>query len=171
MHGAWLSPESHKRACYILTESRYLLARATQIARLAGAEVRAPWVDVQAAAPRITGIHGQLARLALAQHVHEDALDTLLMELVVLAEADQVFQQSFLLDLRADIADLHRAPVWLAGDQAVGLEQVRYQRLFDRPVLLVSLEQLRRRRVRVDLDVEPVQQRAFEFSHLDGAEI
>ena len=87
MHLAWLSPKTHKRASNILTEIRCLLARATQIARLAGAEVGPPWIDVQAAAPRVACIHGQLARLALAQHVHENALHTLLVEFIVLAEA------------------------------------------------------------------------------------
>jgi hypothetical protein len=78
-----------------------LLTRGAQVRRFAGAEIGAPGIDVQAAAPGVARVHGQLVRLALAQDVGEDALDALLVEFVVLAEADQVFQQAFLVDLRA----------------------------------------------------------------------
>jgi hypothetical protein len=51
-----------------------------------------------------------LLRFALAQDVHEDALDALLVEFVVLAEADQVAQQAFLVDLRAGRNGSARCP-------------------------------------------------------------
>src|SRR6185369_2324335 len=87
-------------------------------------KIGAPWVDIKAAPTGISGVHRQMLRLALAKYVRKDALDALLMELIMLPETDQVLEQALLVDLRADIADLHAAPVRLAGDQAVRLEQV-----------------------------------------------
>ena len=58
-----------------------------------------PGVDVQAAAPRVACVDGQLDRLAAAPDVHEDALHALLMKLVVVAKADDVAQQPGLVDL------------------------------------------------------------------------
>src|SRR5471032_2573884 len=142
------------------------LARAAQVGRPdAGAEVAAPRVDVQAAAPRVAGVHGQLLRRALAQDVGEDALDALFVELVVLAEADQVAQQAFLVDLRAAVMDLHAGPVGLAGHQAVRFKQVGQQLLFDRRLVGPGLEQAGIGAVFIDLDVEAVQQHAFQLAH------
>src|SRR5881398_2003616 len=66
------------------------LPRRAQIRRFAGAEIGAPGIDVQAAAPGVAGVDGKLLGFAVAQDVGKDALDTLLVKLVVLAEADQV---------------------------------------------------------------------------------
>ena len=67
--------------------------------------------------------------MAVTQDIHEDAFDTLLVKLVVVAEPDQVLQQAFLIDLRTDVVNLHAAPVRLAGNRAVGFEQVAVQAL------------------------------------------
>ena len=48
----------------------------------------------------------------------------------MVAEGNQIAQQRFAIDLAAAVAYLHRAPVRLMGDQAVGLQQVADQLLF-----------------------------------------
>ena len=92
------------------------------------------------------------------------------MKFIVLAETDQVAQQAFLFDLRADIGDLHAAPVRLAGDQAIRLEQMRHQGLFYRTIGVVRAQELGRRHVLVDLQVEAIEQGAFQLAHLERAE-
>ena len=62
--------------------------------------------------------------------VDKDPLDALLVELVVLAERDEVAQQLLPIQFRPLVADHYRAPVGLAGDQTVGFEQVAVQGLF-----------------------------------------
>ena len=42
----------------------------------------------------------------------------------MLAEADQVGQQAGVVQRTALVLDHHAAPVWLAGNRAVGLQQV-----------------------------------------------
>src|SRR2546422_274591 len=81
-------------------------------------------VDVETAAARVARVDREFDRLAAPPHIHEDALHALLVKLVVVAKAHQVLQQPLLVDLRAGVADLHAAPVGLAGDQAVAFEQV-----------------------------------------------
>src|SRR5438874_1370824 len=58
------------------------LARRTQIRRFAGAEIGTPGIDVQATAPGVAGVDGELLGFAVTQDVGKDALDTLLMKLV-----------------------------------------------------------------------------------------
>ena len=47
-----------------------------------------------------------------------------------MAERHQIAQQLFPVNFGAAILDLHRTPVRLVGDQAVGLQQMADQRLF-----------------------------------------
>ena len=144
---------------------KLLLAGVAQIGRpLCTTKVGAPWVDIKAASAGIPCIHRQVLRLALAQDVREDALDALFMELIMLAEADQVLEQAFLVDLRTVIADLHAAPIGLAGHQAIRLQQVRYQGFFHWQVVEVGFQGFRLRRIVVDLDVQAVQQMAFQLA-------
>src|SRR3546814_2689591 len=68
------------------------------------------------------------------------------MEPGVLAERDQVAQQPGTVDARAAVGEAHAGPVRLAGDRAVGLEQVRAQG-FVGDVVGVGSQELRPRRV------------------------
>ncbi len=86
-----------------------------QLARCAGA----PGVDVQPAAAGVAGVHRELGGFAARPNVHEDALDALLMKLVVVAKTHDVLQQAGLVNLRAAVGDLHTAPIGLARHQAV----------------------------------------------------
>ncbi|STQ43205.1 Uncharacterised protein [Ewingella americana] len=63
--------------------------------------------------------------------VVEDTFNTLLVKFIVIAEGNQIAQQGFTVDLRPTVLDLHRTPVGLMGDQAVGFQQVADQRLFN----------------------------------------
>src|SRR3546814_3631488 len=87
-------------------------------------------------------LHTELGRGAALQHIDEDALDAVLVEVAVLAEADQITQQAGAVDAWATIADLHAAPVRLPGDRAVRTQQVRDQRFLDHGFGIV-LQQLR----------------------------
>src|SRR5690606_37761555 len=86
-----------------------------------------PGVDVQAAAAGVAGFHRQPLRAAAGQQVDEDPLDALLVEAGVFAERDQVAQQAGAVDARAAVGDVDGGPVGLAGDRAVGLEQLAAQ--------------------------------------------
>ena len=97
-----------------------LLPAIPQIRRLfATGEIAAPMIDVQAAAPGVTGIYRQVLRFALAQQVHENPLHALFMKLVVLAKTDQIFEQPFLIDRRANIVNLNAAPIRLSGHHTI----------------------------------------------------
>lgn len=48
--------------------------------------VAAPWIDIKAAAARVTCINGERFRLTKALNVVENALNALFMELIVLTE-------------------------------------------------------------------------------------
>ena len=84
-------------------------------------------VDVQSAAAGVAGVDGQLDGFAACPDVHEDALHALLVKFVVIAKAHQVLQQTFLVNLRAAVLNLHAAPVGLAGDQTIAFEQIADQ--------------------------------------------
>ena len=88
-----------------------LLSRCANVGRQALRITCAKRVDVEPAAPRVTCIHRQLERPATRPDVHEDALDTLLMKLIVVAKTHDVLQQPLLVNWRACVADLHAAPV------------------------------------------------------------
>jgi hypothetical protein len=60
-------------------------------------------VDIQSATTNIPRIHRQLLRLQQALQVKEDALHALFVEIRVLAEADDVFQQARMIQRRATI--------------------------------------------------------------------
>ena len=60
-----------------------------------------PWIDVKPAATRVPGIHRQLERFAARPDVHEDALNTLLMEFIVIPETHDVLKQTRLVNLCA----------------------------------------------------------------------
>lgn len=53
----------------------------------------APGVDVQSTSAGVSGLHAQTGRSAACPDIHEDALHTLLMELVVIPEAHEIAQQ------------------------------------------------------------------------------
>ena len=110
-------------------------------------------------------------RLALAQDIDKDALHALLMEFIVFAETNQVAQQAFLIDLWSCIRDLHAAPVRLARYQAIRFEQVRDEFFFHRSFIQRCLQELRRRRVLGDFQVQAVEQYAIEFAHFELAKI
>ncbi|MNF53305.1 hypothetical protein D3C84_346830 [compost metagenome] len=118
-----------------------------------GFPVTAEGVDVQAPAAGIAGIDGQLLRGAEVLEIDEDALDALLVELVVLAEGDEIAQQLLPIEARAAVVDHQGSPVRLAGDQAVGLEQMAVQCLLHYVRLCGPLQQGLVKLVAVDLDV------------------
>ena len=60
-----------------------------------------PWIDVKPAATRVPCIHRQLEGFAARPDVHEDALNTLLMEFIVIPETHDVLKQTRLVNLRA----------------------------------------------------------------------
>jgi len=134
---------------------------ARQCLRVAGAKR----VDVQATAPRVAGVNRQLRGLAASPHVHEDALHTVLMKLVVIAKAHQVLQQPRLLDLWSAVADAYAAPVGLTGDQAVAFQQLAGQGFGHGLLVEVRVQQMRRRLVVAAFDVQTVQTQAIQFMH------
>ena len=77
-------------------------------------------IDIQPAAPGVTGVHRQSHRLASTLYVGEDTLHALFMKLVVHAKGDEVSQQRLMIDLWAFVVNDHAGPVRLASDQAVG---------------------------------------------------
>ncbi len=93
----------------------------------------------------------------------------MLVEFGVLAKRDHVAQQRFAVDGLAAVADLHAGPVGLAGHRAVGLEQARAQGFLDH-VAGARAQQLGRRFVGVDLDVELVYIDTVQFAHPQLAE-
>ncbi len=108
----------------------------------------------------------------MAGDVHEDALHAVLVKFVVLAKAHQVAQQAGLVDLRAAVGNLHAAPVGLAGDGAVALEQMAGERLLHGLLVKSGGEQLRRgRAVAVAGNVQPVQAQARQLLHALGAKV
>ncbi len=122
-------------------------------------------VDVQPATAGVARVHRQLDRAAARPQVHEDALHALFVELVVVAEADQVPQQAGLVDLGSAVLDAHAAPVRLPGHQAVALEQVAGERFRDGGLAMVRMQQLRGGGVVRALHVQAVQQQAVELLH------
>ncbi|MNI53467.1 hypothetical protein D3C73_1083000 [compost metagenome] len=120
----------------------------------------APRVDVQATAAGIAGFHFQPLRPAARRHLAEDALDALLVELGVLAVADQVAQQAGTIDLRAAITQADGGPVRLAGNRAVGLQQGRDQGLLHQHVGIGRQVVRLRRAIAVDVHVKTVDQLA-----------
>ena len=74
------------------------------------------WIDIQTAAPCIAGIDTQLAGLTARPNIHKNALNALLVELIVVAKADDVLQQCLLVDRLTAVADLHRSPIGLSCD-------------------------------------------------------
>jgi len=80
----------------------------------------------------------------------------------VVAERHQVAQQPVAGDARAGVADLHAGPVRLAGDRAVGLEQMRDQDLVGLELRVRGQEVGARRAVVADLDRQVVDQVAFQ---------
>jgi len=61
----------------------------------------APGVDVQSTPTCVARINAQLERLTTRPDVHEDALNTLLMKLIVISKTHDVLQQARLINLRA----------------------------------------------------------------------
>jgi hypothetical protein len=78
-------------------------------------------VDVQTPATRVASINIQLGGLAPAPNVHKHSLNALLMEFMVLSKADQIGQQSGLIDGGSCIGNANGAPIGLTRDQAVAL--------------------------------------------------
>jgi hypothetical protein len=62
-----------------------------------------PRVNVQATAPGIAGINRQLQRFAARPNVHEDALNALLMKLIVISKTHNVLKQAGLINLIARV--------------------------------------------------------------------
>jgi len=101
---------------------------------------RSPRVDVQTTTSGVTRIHLKTQRLAATCDVHEDALHTLLVKLVVVSKAHDITQQTRLINLWSGVADAHTAPVGLACDQAIAFEQVARQGFCGRRFVEVSRE-------------------------------
>ena len=83
----------------------------------------------------------------------------------MVAKTHDVLQQPFLVDLRAGVANLHAAPVGLAGHQAVAFEQVAGQHLGHRGFVKLGFEQIGRRLVAGAFHVQAVQAQAVQFVH------
>ena len=78
------------------------------------------------------------------------------MKVRMLAKAHQIRQQTGVIQCRTTIFDHHSAPVRLAGDRAVGFEQMAVDAFFDY-LGIVALEQFRARlRVITDRDVQAI---------------
>ena len=60
-----------------------------------------PWIDVESAATRVPRINRELEGFAARPDIHEDALNTLLMEFIVISETHDVLQQTRLVNLCA----------------------------------------------------------------------
>ena len=109
----------------------FLLAQQAYV-RGRGLEIAAKRVDVQTAPAHLTGVDAQGGGSAVAFDIHEHAFHTLLVEFGVVSVRDEVGEQGPAPNPRSPLADHHCRPVGLAGDRAVGFQQVRMQRLGDR---------------------------------------
>gem|GEM_PF-6611219 len=88
----------------------------------------------------------------------------------MVAKAHDVLQQALLVDCRTGVADAHAAPVGLAGDQAVALEQAAAQGLGDGRLVKGGAQQLGLGLVVLAVDVQPVQIQAVELLQWQGVE-
>ena len=110
-----------------------------QLRTFARREIAAPGIDVDAATACIACINRQALRLASSEDVEKNPFDTLFVEFLCGSQADDVLEQSFLIDLGTDVVDLQAGPVRLAGDRTVRFQKVRYQRFLDGIFFLVAL--------------------------------
>ena len=108
-----------------------LACRPYQLRAFAGSEIASPRIDIDTAPAGITGIYGKILRFARFQYVQKNPFDALFMEFIGRSQADDVFEQSLLIDLRADRMYLETGPVRLSGNGAVCLQKVGYQRFLD----------------------------------------
>lgn len=113
-------------------------------------------IDIQAATAYVARVDAERLRLQQALQVEEDAFDALFVEVLVLAEGNQVGQQAGRVQRRAPVVDHQGAPVGLAGDRAVGLEQVAVELLLDDPPGVAAQQFRARLLVAVDGDVQLV---------------
>ena len=109
-----------------------------QLRTFARRKIAAPWIDVDTSAACVTRIDRQALRFAFSEYVQKDPFDTLFVEFLRGSQADDIFEQSFLIDLWADIVDLQAGPVRLSGDRAVRLQKIRYQCFLDGIFFLVA---------------------------------
>ena len=66
-----------------------------------------------------------------ALQVEKDTLDALFMKVSVLAKTHQIGKQAAVVQRSAAILNYYRAPVRLAGDRAVGFQQMAIDTLID----------------------------------------
>src|SRR6185312_10864738 len=109
---------------------RRLLPCAARVVRR-GWHAAAERVDVQPAAAGVARVHAESLGRAACGDVHVDALHALLVEFAVGAERDEITQQALAGYRRAAVGDPHTAPVGLAGDRAVGAQQVGDESFLD----------------------------------------
>src|SRR3982074_948295 len=87
---------------YASFRNEILLARIAHIRwPFASREIAAPRIDIKSAPARIASIDGKFLRFASAQQIHEDPLNAMLVKFVMVAKANYIFQQSFLVDRSA----------------------------------------------------------------------
>src|SRR5690554_1402632 len=101
------------------------LARFEHVFRHLEAAAGAKRIDVQTAPACVSRPHREPLRPASGLDVAKHALHALLMKLVMATEGDDVAQQRRTIELRPRITHSEHAPVRLAGNQAIGFEQVR----------------------------------------------
>ena len=155
-----------------LGPERRLLARRAHVGGGLGRMAGAPGVDVEPAAARVARGHAQLGGPAALPDVHEHALDAVLVKVVVIAKADDVAQQPGLVDLRAGVADLHAAPVGLAGDGAIAFQQAAGQCFFHRLLVEGGRQQIGRRAGHgLAFDVEAIEVEAVQLVHRLAVEV
>src|SRR5690348_6775281 len=107
------------------------LACGAHVVRVRRAGVGAKWIDVESAAAREPCEHRQRFTAAARGNVDEDALDAVLVEPGMAAIRDEIAQQSFAVDARTAIDDLHGRDIGLPGDRTYRAEQPARQRLVD----------------------------------------
>src|SRR6185312_17205179 len=110
---AGVIPRRHRGNGCCLGGGAALLARRPQVPRRHRGRA-AEWIDVQSAAAGIARVDAEFAGRTAPHEVDEHALHTVLVELAVLAEGDDVAQQAGAVDRRTHIVNLHAAPVRLA---------------------------------------------------------
>ena len=84
----------------------------------------APRVDVHPSSPGVTSLHTELGWLATSQDVKVDALDAMLVKLLVVAKAHDVLKQTRLVDGRPAVGDADAAPIRLPRHQTIAFEQM-----------------------------------------------
>src|SRR5260363_17461 len=121
-------------------------------------------INIESAASGITRVNRWFDGLAHALDIHEHPLDALFMKVRVMPVRNDVAQQSRMIDGRPDVANVHAAPVRLAGDGTIRFQQIRYNRFIDGRLLGIRAQERCVWLVTLYIEIEPVQRYTAELA-------